>query len=120
MKLHRPPLSATVSLLFVAALAPVPAARAASTSLVISQVYGGGGNAGATYRNDFVELFNRGPVAVDVSGWSIQYASAAGTTWQVTPLSGVVEPGQYLLVQEAAGTGGTANLPTPDVSGTIA
>ncbi len=25
----------------------------------ISQVYGGGGNAGAPYKNDFIELFNR-------------------------------------------------------------
>ena len=27
---------------------------------VISQIYGGGGNAGATYHNDYVELFNPG------------------------------------------------------------
>jgi predicted extracellular nuclease len=100
-------------------LAPAPA-HAASTSLVVSQVYGGGGNAGSTYRNDFIELFNRGGVPVDLTGWSVQYASAAGTTWQVTPLSGSLAPGQYFLVQEAAGTGGTVDLPAPDASGTIA
>ena len=27
---------------------------------LISQVYGGGGNSGAAYQNDFVELFNSG------------------------------------------------------------
>jgi len=89
-----------------------------SASLVISQVYGGGGNSGATYKNDFIELFNRGSVAVSVSGWSVQYASATGSSWSVTTLSGTIQPGHYYLVQEAAGTGGTTNLPTPDATGT--
>ncbi|MEO8217047.1 MAG: DNA/RNA non-specific endonuclease [Acidobacteriota bacterium] len=92
---------------------------AASTGIVISQVYGGGGNSGATYKNDFIELFNRGTSPVDVTGWSVQYASAAGTTWATTALSGTIQPGQYYLVQEAAGAGGTADLPTPDATGGI-
>ena len=58
---------------------PMPSAQAVSTTVVISQVYGGGGNAGATYTHDFVELFNRGTTTVDLAGWSIQYASATGT-----------------------------------------
>ena len=96
-------------------------ASAVSTSIVISQVYGGGGNGGSTYKNDFIELFNRGSVAASVNGWSVQYASSAGTTWQVTNLTNVtIQPGQYYLVQEAQGAGGTTNLPTPDVTGTIA
>jgi predicted extracellular nuclease len=95
-------------------------AQAASPDIVISQVYGGGGNAGATYTNDFIELFNRGSAAVDVTGWSVQYASSAGTTWQRTNLSGMIQPGQYYLVQEAQGAGGTTPLPTPDATGTIA
>ena len=81
-------------------------AGAVSPDVVISQVYGGGGNSGATYTNDFVELANRGASAVDLTGWSVQYASAAGTSWQVTPLSGSIQPGGHYLVQEAAGTGG--------------
>jgi DNA/RNA endonuclease G (NUC1) len=89
-------------------------------ALVISQVYGGGGNSGATYRNDFVEIFNPGTTAVDVTGWSVQYASSSGTTWQGTALSGVIPAGGYYLVQQAAGTGGTTSLPTPDAIGTIA
>ena len=95
-------------------------AGAASTSLVVSQVYGGGGNAGATLRNDFIEVFNRGSSTVDVTGWSVQYASSAGTTWQVTNLSGTIPAGGHYLVQEAAGTGGTADLPPPDATGGIA
>ena len=93
----------------------------AASDVVISQVYGGGGNAGATLRNDFIEIFNRGAAPVALGGWSVQYASAAGTTWQVTPLPGIsLAPGQYLLVQEAAGTGGSVSLPAPDASGNIA
>lgn len=95
--------------------------EALSTTIVISQVYGGGGNTGATYRNDFIELSNRGTATMNLAGWSVQYASATGTTtWQVTNLSGLLAPGQYYLVQEAAGTGGTTDLPTPDATGSIA
>jgi HYR domain/Lamin Tail Domain len=68
-----------------------------TSSLVISQVYGGGGNLGATLTHDFIEIFNRGTTPVSLTGWSLQYTSAAGTTWQVTPLSGSIAPGQYYL-----------------------
>src|SRR5437660_2306918 len=83
-------------------------AAAVSADIVISQVYGGGGNSGATYQNDFIELFNRGAATVNVSGWSLQYTSATGTgtfgssTSSITPLSGSLTAGQYLLVQEAS------------------
>lgn len=86
---------------------------------VISQVYGGGGNSGAYYKNDFIELLNRGDQVQDLSGWSVQYASATGSTWSVTPLSGSIPAGGYYLVQEYQGSGGTASLPTPDASGSI-
>ena len=92
-----------------------------ATGVVISQIYGGGGNAGATLTHDFIELFNRGTTTVSLGGWSVQYTSSAGAgTWQVTPLSGSIPAGGYYLVQEAAGAGGTTALPTPDASGTIA
>lgn len=92
--------------------------QALSTGVVISQVYGGGGNTGAQYTHDFIEVFNRGTMAVSLNGWSIQYAAAAGSTWQVTPLSNVsLQPGKYYLIQESGD--GTTNLPTPDVSGNI-
>ncbi|MFZ4856659.1 MAG: MBG domain-containing protein [Desulfuromonadaceae bacterium] len=97
-------------------------AFAVSPDVVISQVYGGGGNTGATYKNDFIELHNNSAGAVSLNGWSVQYASATGTTWQVTNLTNVtLQPGQYYLAQEAAGASVTAiNLPTPDATGTIA
>lgn len=100
-----------------------PAAQLSTTTLVpavvISQVYGGGGNSGATLRQDFIELFNPGAAAVSIDGWSVQYASATGSSWQVTALSGTIEPGGYYLVQQAAGAGGTTDLPAPDATGTI-
>ena len=102
------------------ALSSWAAPGAVSPNIVISQVYGGGGNSGATLRNDFIELFNRGSAAVSVDGWSVQYASSTGTSWQVTSLSGTIPAGGYYLVQQAAGAGGTVNLPTPDATGGIA
>jgi uncharacterized repeat protein (TIGR01451 family) len=93
---------------------------AVSPDIVISQVYGGGGNAGATLTHDFIELYNRGPVAVAVDGWSVQYGSSTGVVGNgqnfITPLAGTIEAGGYLLVQEAPGAGGTQALPTPDVT----
>nr|WP_316641596.1 ExeM/NucH family extracellular endonuclease [uncultured Roseateles sp.] len=105
----------------IAAAFAAPAALAAG-GMVISQVYGGGGNSGAVYKNDFIEVFNASGSPINVAGWSVQYTSATGTgTWSVTNLPAViVQPGQYLLVQEAIGAGGTTNLPTPDATGSIA
>jgi hypothetical protein len=48
----------------------------------------------------------------------VQYATAAGTTWQTTPLSGTIGPGRTYLVQLASTGGVGAPLPAPDASGT--
>ena len=101
-------------------LAAARPAQGLSTTIVISQVYGGGGNAGATLKQDFIELFNRGTTPINVTGWSVQYASSAGTTWQKTTLAGTIQPGRYYLVGEGLGAGGTVDLPTPDATGSIA
>ena len=109
-----------LALLLAAALAllAVPIASGASPDLVVSQVYGGGGNSGATYANDFIELFNRGSASVDLSGWSVQYATASGTSWQVTTLDGSIAPGHHYLVALASGGANGASLPTADATGT--
>jgi len=106
------------SVLAATALSLVPLAQAASPDAVISQVYAGGGNAGASYTNDFVELFNRGSTSVDLTGWSIQYASAASTSWQVTALAGSLAPGRHYLVQLASTAAVGAALPASDATGT--
>src|ERR1044071_115450 len=93
---------------------PTPAA------VVISQVYGGGGNTGATLKNDYIELVNHSGAPVNLSGWSVQAFVSTTGTWQMTPLTNfTLQPGQYYLVQESQGEGGTDGLPTPDAVGTI-
>ena len=98
------------------AMATTPAV-AASPDVLISEVYGGGGNAGAPYLNDFVELYNRGATAVSLGTWSVQYASAGGTTWLVTALAGSIQPGSRYLVKLGSGGTSGAVLPTPDATG---
>ena len=56
------------TILFV--LAAVFATADAGADVVISQVYGGGNNTGATYQNDFIELFNDG-AARGVAEWLV-------------------------------------------------
>ena len=107
-----------VVILVAGGVLAVPAARSASPDVVVGQVYAGGGNAGASFANDFVELFNRGSTATDVSGWTIQYASAGGTTWQATALTGSIAPGRRYLVQLASAGAVGSPLPTPDATGT--
>ena len=87
----------------IATPTPTPTA---GTSLVISQIYGGGGAAGATYANDYVELFNPTAATVDLSKYSVQYASAAGKSWSVTKLTGSIPSAHYYLVSEKGGASG--------------
>jgi hypothetical protein len=99
-------------------------ASSAGAQVKISQVYGAGGNLAAPMTNDYIEIYNAGSAAQSLAGWSIQYSSAAGTTWQTTALGAVtLNPGQYLLVQQAIGTsvvaGQAPGLPTPQATGTI-
>ncbi|MGZ8695243.1 MAG: lamin tail domain-containing protein, partial [Gaiellaceae bacterium] len=110
-------------MLLVSVVGAVPATgNTLGTGLVISQVYGGGGNAGATYTHDFVEVFNPTGAAISLTGLSVQYTSAAGTgsfggaTNLITPLSGSLGAGRYLLVQEASQAAVGSPLPTPDVT----
>ncbi|MEV0742809.1 endonuclease/exonuclease/phosphatase family protein [Streptomyces sp. NPDC050549] len=106
------------------AFTALPAAHAApSASAVIAEVYGGGGNSGATLTRDFVELANAGSTAYDLSGHSVQYlpgTPSAGSAWQVTALTGAIAPGARYLVGEGTGSGGTTALPTTDATGSIA
>ncbi|GAA2738657.1 hypothetical protein GCM10009867_30940 [Pedococcus aerophilus] len=103
-----------VSVATSAQAAPTP-----SASVVINEVYGGGGNSGATYKQDFIELANTTSAPISLTGWSVQYASSTGANWAITPLTGTLPAGGTYVVREAAGTGGTTDVPS-DVVGTIA
>lgn len=100
---------------------PSAVANPAGTGLVISEVYGGGGNSGSTWRNDFVELYNPTDAAISVEGWSVQGRSAANTAaataTNTTRLTGSVPAHGHYLIQQAAGAGGTQNLPAPNATG---
>jgi uncharacterized protein len=126
----RPRLVAAVLAVLVVPLAVLaaagPAAAVPSPDLVISEVYGGGGNTAAPFNADFVEIFNRGDAPRSTSGLSVQYASATGTgnfgasAAQLVVLPDLtVPPGGYLLVGMTPGANGDP-LPTPDATGTIA
>lgn len=88
-----------------------------STTLVISQFYGAGGNTGATLNADYVELHNLSAVAQSTAGMSIQYSSATNTgTWtgvSALPTVSIPAGGYYLIQMSSTGANGAA-LPTPD------
>lgn len=91
-----------------------------ASGLVISELYDGGGDRANAYANGYIELFNRGPAAISVDGWSVQYAAANASAWQVTSLTNVtIQPGHYYLVQEAGLGGFYPLVPTPDAIGNI-
>jgi predicted extracellular nuclease len=100
-----------LGILFLASVA-----ASAQSGLVISQMYGGGGNSGAPYTYDYLELYNPTASPISLNGLSYQYASSAGTSWNTVILPNVsVAPGHYFLVQGAAGSASPAPLPvTPD------
>ena len=95
-----------------------------TANLVISQVYAGGGNAGAQFTNDFVEIFNHGTTTVSfvATPYSVQYAGATASfgSSKVDLTSGTIAPGQYFLVQLSSGGANGAPLPAPDAIGSIA
>ena len=101
-------------------LALAALASPASAAVMISQVYGGGGNSGALYTHDYVELHNNGAAPVSLAGWSLQYASPTGTgNWSTkVDLSGNIPAGGYLLVRLASqNTSVGVALPvTPDIT----
>jgi hypothetical protein len=84
-----------------------------SPAVVISQFYPGGGSAGSTWARDYVELHNRTAAPVDLTGWTIQYAAAPGTSWSAVALGGTIPPGRFWLVEISYSSAGTLPI-TPD------
>jgi large repetitive protein len=115
------------ALLFAGSAIPqglVPRASAAIPDhLVISQVFGGGGNTNALVKNDYIELYNPTDADVDLTDWSVQYYTAGTTASGINPgsnvttLSGTIKSHGFYLITEGAGTNGTAV--TGDASGSI-
>lgn len=95
-----------------------PSGSNLSTTITISQAYGGGGGATGTYTVDYVELKNISASPQSLSGLSLMYGSATGqfgsSATNIFALPAVsLNPGQYYLVQlSTAGMGGVP-LPVP-------
>jgi uncharacterized protein len=91
-----------------------PRVWAGSTTVVISQIYTAGGNSGATYNADYVELFNLSSTTQSLNGFALQYASAAGTSGTVIALPAGISlaPGQRYLIQGTPSTTSGAALPS--------
>ncbi|MEX2393925.1 MAG: lamin tail domain-containing protein, partial [Actinomycetota bacterium] len=98
---------------------PIGDVDAAGTpgTVVISEIYGGGGNSEAIYANDYVELFNRTRSTIDVTNWTVGYSSATGSTWRSLTLRGTIPAYHYMLIRFGSAGGGGAALPvTPDMT----
>ena len=76
-----------------------------STSLVIAEVVTGGASAS----DEWIEMANVGPSAVDLAGLEVAYATSSGATvtrkatWTVSLL---LDPGQRVLIANSAGVFG--------------
>lgn len=109
----------TLGIAFPGNLFNTNANAAAASHVVISEIYGGGGNSGSSYKNDFIELYNPTNSSISLSGWSVQYASGSGSFSSITNLSGSIGAHKFFLIAEASGGSGTVDLPSPDITGTI-
>lgn len=83
-------------------------------SVVISQIYGGGGSTAGMPNADYIELQNRGATAVDLTDWVIKSAAAASSSWSTYGLSGTIPAGKYFLWRTTAAQPTGTALPTPD------
>ncbi len=93
---------------------------ASSGTVVISQVYTAGGNSGATYNADYVEIFNLSNTPVSLNGYALQYfsATASATSTPVVstlPAGVTLQPGQrYLVEATPSTTSGVATVNAAD------
>lgn len=109
-------------------LAPLPAAAAEGSRVLINEVYFKGGSANAAYSSKFIELYNDSDVAQSLDGWSVQYSPATRTAGaqpsasNTVALSGEIAARDYYLIG-LPGNGGAnavgAALPTPDITGSM-
>ncbi|MDQ1111414.1 5'-nucleotidase [Microbacterium testaceum] len=103
------------------AIVPLPASAAVGSKVVINEAYLKGGSAGAFFNQKFVELYNAGDTAQDLSGWSLQYRATTNVaTGNVQKLTGSIAAGGYYLIA-LPGNGNPpagADLPAADLTST--
>jgi hypothetical protein len=79
--------------------------------LVVAEIYGGGGDQGSYWTNDYIVLYNPTNTSINISSWSVQYAKFNGSSWEVTNLNGSVPPNGYYSIQQGGGVWGQVPLP---------
>ena len=100
----------------VSVVAPTASAATDGSNVVINEVYGGGGNSGAKFTHDFVELYNPTDQDIDLDGWTLDQQSTKGGSGAIVSLKGVIPAGGFFLIQGNPGdTGAGGALPTPDL-----
>ena len=91
-----------------------------ASHVVLAEVYGGGGEQGSYWKNDYILLYNPTANPVDLSNWSVQYAVFQSSNWNVINLSGSIAAGGYYFIQFAGDGSGSLPLPfNPDVVSNI-
>ncbi len=82
--------------------AATPIQTAAAGDLVLSQIYASGGNPGSSYRNNYLEFFNRTNNTINFSGWRIYIGPATGSfnqSFSIVSSNGInIAPHRYLLI----------------------
>jgi hypothetical protein len=93
----------------------IPAQKA--NHLVIAEVFAAGGNSGAVYKYDYIVLYNPTLLSMDISNYSLQYATATGTNYEVISLINTINAESYYLVKLASSGDIGIDLPiTPDLT----
>ena len=107
-------------MIFVVLLAQFSTFSQVANHLVIAELYGGGGDQGSYWTNDYIVIYNPTTSTINLSTWSVQYAKFNGNVWEGTNLSGSIEPDGYYIIQEGGGVWGVVPLPfIPNVIGNI-
>ncbi|MFZ4725131.1 MAG: S8 family serine peptidase [Paludibacter sp.] len=77
-------------------------------AVMITQVYGGGGNSGATYKSDFIEFLNTTDSDINISGWCLYYIAATSSSTSQKfefPANTIIKAGKFFALKGGEGAG---------------
>ena len=100
----------------VSVVAPTASAAPDGSNVVINEVYGGGGNKGAVFNTDFVELYNPTDQPIDVTGWTIEQRATNNNLGNTHTLTGVVPAKSTFLITSTPGSNGDAITDADDTT----
>ena len=90
--------------------------KSQSKTLVISEIYGGGGTLDGSYKNDYLQIFNLSSSPIDLSEYTVQIAPTSGNSWSVINLSGIIKANRWFLLKGEGEGSADADLPVADVT----